>query len=122
MTTDLTAKLDAIDARVEAATEGPWFPDEDDASEGHAVYQDDGGFGTVYIAQEMHQGHDEGRGDAEFIAHARQDVPAMSAALRAVLDLHVSDEWPDLPFCKGCYTEFPCATRLAITTHLEGAS
>lgn len=72
--------LNAIRARAAAATKGPWVPelpdpDDDWAAEESSVYLDDGmALGTAYIAREISQG-DEGKADAEFIAHARQDIP-----------------------------------------------
>jgi hypothetical protein len=59
---------------------------------------------------------------AEFIAHARTDVPALVAALRAVLDMHFlpappSDEDPDPYAC--CDLDCPCPTVRAITAVLD---
>ena len=74
-------RLNEIEARANAATEGPWFVSDDavwvDRGEGNA----DGITGP--LAPWCF-------GEAEFIAHARTDVPALVAALRAVLDLHVA--------------------------------
>lgn len=81
-----TERLDAVEARARAATEGPWFQGR--AEKIHEstceVYtrrepEDEGSVDAFPRAY-----HDA---DAEFIAHARQDVPALVAALRAVLDL-----------------------------------
>ncbi len=71
--------------------------------------------------------------DAEFIAHARTDVPALVAALRAVLDMHARRPWrlgdflchgqtefPDQ--CDACRTEWPCPTVLAVEAALGGFS
>ena len=74
--------------------------------------------------------------DAEFIAHARTDVPALVAALRAVLDLHKPDKFDGqgwtkdgygiiTPACRTCGTadeyavHWPCPTYRAITTALR---
>ena len=97
-------RLDKIEARANAATEGPWN-----------VFMgriDHPGRSLVAVAYDV--GCDE---DAEFIAHARADVPDMAAALRAVLDLHIPDyTYPDCPKCAECSdlasTE---ARRVAVT-------
>ncbi len=64
--------LDPIRARVEAATEGPWVAD-CDAGDADRWYVDRLDRGPV-----CHVGMSEAApGDADFIAHARQDVPAL---------------------------------------------
>ena len=85
--------LDEIQARADAATEGPWAVEvDDDGFDGASVLLDDGvGWGTAYICQDMHQGESEGVADAEFISHAREDVPKLVAALRAVEVL--AEQW-----------------------------
>ena len=45
----------------------------------------------------------EGDTDAEFIAHARQDVPALVAALRAVLALHAEMEMFEIDPANGTW-------------------
>ena len=62
-----TPDLDAIRARAEAATEGPW---EAEALEGNIVTPTQGTIVEVYSWTDA---------DAEFIAHAREDVPALLA-------------------------------------------
>lgn len=71
--------LDAIEARAEAATEGPWL-----------------NVGLVVWSTTTHEDvadtvvepvNPQQLANADFIAHARTDVPALVAALRAVLDL-----------------------------------
>ena len=73
--------------------------------------------------------------DAEFIAHARTDVPALVAALRAVLEVHQDGgesqgylddgHYGDIPHCctecgsLGEYgVPYPCPTVTAIRQHL----
>jgi hypothetical protein len=69
--------------------------------------------------------------DTAFATHARTDIPAMHAALTAVLALHRVRPWhagdgvhfgqttfPDL--CKHCGTEHPCQTTQAINDALGG--
>jgi hypothetical protein len=72
-----------VDARTNAATDGPW-----ERQSGPFDYVTNG---HVSI------GREHTTPDAEFIAHARTDLPAATAALRAVLDLldqvEGEDEW-----------------------------
>ena len=69
--------LDAIQARADAATPGRWDPDIVPVEHGerHRVtqYAGSGAFFDINVRSEA---------DAEFIAHAREDVPALVAALR----------------------------------------
>jgi len=74
--------LDAIQARADAATGGPW------------------------------------KSLPEFIAHARTDIPALIAEVKAlrgkvaavVAMHHVHDHHGDYAFCAECSDEYPCAT------------
>ena len=119
MTTD---RLDQIEARIEAATPGPW-----EVFEGTAL----NGNSTRGICQE---GDDEtaifedryiGAADAEFIAHAPTDLAATSRALRAVLA--ALDDYP-LPSrladptgaAVSALEGLESIIRTAITTALEG--
>lgn len=80
--TDLTPEaLAALDALAAAATPGPWAMESND-DDGAAVFADDGGTGTAYIAREMWQGESEGEADAAYIAAADPStVRALIAAL-----------------------------------------
>jgi hypothetical protein len=67
--------LDAIEARADAATEGPWFNNRN---------------GVVIV--ESHPlaptvSENSSWGDAEFIAAARADIPALVAELRAAREV-----------------------------------
>ena len=82
-------RLNEIEARANAATEGPW-----------EAYRPNPAYRIYEICSTTPQGLDEtlaevsgynASDDADFIAHARTDVPALMAALRAVLDL--ADRW-----------------------------
>ncbi len=82
------SRLAAIRARVEAATEGPWEACTWDAMERP----------HVSTANQHNHGHDLPftPSDAEFIAHAREDVPALldeverlTAALEATRPVHI---------------------------------
>ena len=90
-------RLAEIVARANAATEGPWEACCYDsghsrfemacsvitADVGDTIVQLDA---LLRLDNERHA-KDDGRADAEFIARARQDVPALVSALRAVLEL-----------------------------------
>lgn len=91
---DLTDRLDQIKARAGAATKGPWEVCAFDS--GHSEFEmsvsvitasagdricDMDGLGRTLNEIDA---RDDGVADAEFIAHARTDVPALEAALRAV--------------------------------------
>ena len=140
-------RLNEIEARANAATEGPWFVSEEDGS----VWVDRGDGNTDGLTGELAPWATH---EADFIAAARTYVPALVAALRAVLDLHrpvrvyayaedcgcgnedhviIEDEWgEDLCFdtptgdvqCAYCraeqsYVEHPCETVRAIEEALN---
>ena len=73
-----TLDLEPIKARLDKAhTEwGPWKAKED-SWDGYSVVIDDNGPGVSIIAEQIGQGEDEGRGDAEFIANAPEDIAAL---------------------------------------------
>ena len=75
-----TLNLEPIKARLDKAhTEwGPWKAKED-SWDGYSVVIDDNGPGVSIIAEQIGQGEDEGRGDAEMIAHAPSDLAALVA-------------------------------------------
>jgi hypothetical protein len=72
--------LDAITSRVDACLPGPWTAEP--APDGHISVgmDDDSGMGHIAtIATYLHA-------DADFIAHARQDVPVLVAEVRWLRD------------------------------------
>ena len=95
----ITDRLDAIHARADKATEGEWearhranldwlsqspHVDNDGHEPGSSVGLADAVdplWGSLWPSRNANA-------DAEFIAHARTDVPALVGALRAVLDMH----------------------------------
>lgn len=97
--TDTPPDLDAIEARALAATDGPWTAHEFGSYSDHeptsiVVMQGDGpdwwqsADDGDYIAR---LGWDRQEwDDAEFIAHARTDVPALVAALRKAETAHAA--------------------------------
>jgi len=82
---DATDHLAAIEARAQAATEGPWEVTKEATIIAPIPNADD-----AYWLFEAHDAHKDGRGipvddclaDAAFIAHARTDVPALLALVR----------------------------------------
>lgn len=81
--TDLN--LDAIEARANAATEGPWESlDRGDRLVAWRQRDDELGIAAFdYVVPEPMDNAD----DAEFIAHARTDVPALVAEVRRLRDI-----------------------------------
>ena len=96
MTDPIMARLDATRDRADRATEGPWAATV--TRQGGRVHDPDGyplpGCNNCGDNTEVYEG-----GDAEFISEAREDVPRMEAALRAVLD-HLS-QWQVPDPCEG---------------------
>lgn len=121
----ITDRLDEIQGRADAATHGPWERDNDyDIMGRRPGLSPDPELDPVI-------GHLERDEDDEFIAHARADVPALVAALRAVLDLHKPVEVePSDTICRECsfqlpngryfgrLEEWPCPTFRAIEAAL----
>lgn len=127
--------LDLIEARAQAATNGPWearhvtddYGDWEYADITH-TYRDDG----IEWPNQILGTIDLDEADAVFIAAARTDVEKMAKALRAVEAVHVPEtyEYPeDSPDCAGCHAEcqycegdhpWPCPTITAIRAVLNG--
>lgn len=74
-------RLDEIEARANAATDGPWTH----APWGGQNQNGDYSGGNVFDADGEYVVSDVSDVDGALIAHARTDVPALVAALRAVL-------------------------------------
>ena len=91
--TDLN--LDAIKARCDAATPGPWAQGmAGDKLLSEVDYY--GAFGFVILNGDLSDDGQYGVADAAFIAHAREDVPSLVAEverLRAVLELARAVDW-----------------------------
>ena len=120
--TDPREILDQIQARADAATEGPW------TWASHTTV--DGDQWAVLDKQDhaLAENRDGWGPDAEFIAAARTDVPALVDALQAVLELHKPIQATmtshggvsDVTVCDHCLDPtWPCPTVAAITTTLE---
>ena len=89
-------RLNEIEARANAATEGPWIV---------AIYKNECKVETK--RERWHVASYASPEDAEFIAHARTDVSDLVAALRAVLDLHREsrNDVDHTPPCEHCHGE-----------------
>ena len=130
--TDPRETLARIRKQADAATDGPWEHDPppgpgEDPMRPICVYPKEDG-GTLAYVQPL-------EADAEFIAAARTDVPALLDALEKVLELHqpvtdgmgfTEDGYGGIsPACSSCGTSdeyavpYPCPTVTAITTALE---
>ena len=119
-------RLAEIEARIEAATEGPWTVLPDSADWDVPILDAAGSFICCSPDDGVRGGHLAQ--DAAFIAHARTDVPWLveqvkvrDKALRAVLELHFSRA-DRLPWRNECSGDYPCDTVRAITEALEGAA
>lgn len=82
--TDITERLAEIEARVEGATEGPWrFDPEGESHCGEpqccSEYWDNRIWGADRVLAESHM---LSEADAEFIAHARTDIPWLVEQVR----------------------------------------
>lgn len=84
----ISDRLDEIEARADKATEDPWSKFETMQADTYVVGP------RGFLRQDFVSGPTYERSNAEFIAHARTDVPELvqavrrrDAALRAVLDL-----------------------------------
>ena len=111
---EIVRSLDAIKARAEAATEGPWRVISDYIPgvievEGPTARND-------YVAELSAD-----KADLEFIAHARTDIPALVAALEAVLELHQRNRYDECIEClstdeygEATNVDYPCPTVTAI--------
>lgn len=70
--------LEAIKARADAATEGPWHGEHDEYG---CVQQGNYGWVTPGPGPEYDVDSEQGKADAEFVAHARTDIPLLLAEL-----------------------------------------
>lgn len=108
--TDARTWIDQVDARTNAATDGPWEP----TRHGVETVPPDDLHRFDIMAEQV--ARTDFTVDAEFIAHARTDLPAATTALRSVLDLHRADHEGR---CVEDVEDYPCPTVTAITTALS---
>lgn len=98
--------LAGIRARADAATRGPWHVELTaetyiDRPSRYPIYSDVRGIvevaeGDTYVAQTM-RGNAQARADAEFIAHAREDVAALLAEVERLRDALVQERMDNTP-------------------------
>lgn len=105
-------RLDKIDARIESATEGAWKISSwrDSSSIEHMVVEPESGVHTIGDITNNHQGN------AEFVAHARTDLPDLVFAMRKIMELHkprnmLHIAYGPITVCSVCDTLYPCQTR-----------
>lgn len=136
--------LDAIQARADAATEGPWaaWLDQDGAKHMQGRLMVGNADAVIPDGETWIEGVDVNPvaecytpEDRTFIAAARTDVPVLVAALRAVLAIH-QDGGPSQGYTRDgyrtidhCCTEcgsfgeygepWPCPTVRAVTAHID---
>lgn len=79
--------LDEIEARVAAATPGPWWAFSDGPESGDHWYVASGSEAVAHIHSDDGRNEDARQPDAEFIAQARDDVPALVAEVRRLRGL-----------------------------------
>lgn len=82
MTTFTTpSDLEAAQARCDKATEGEWRSERQDEDDGHIYWAIHSDYGYTFIVNVQDEGGRDAS-NAEFIAHARTDLPAALTALR----------------------------------------
>ncbi|WP_040281367.1 hypothetical protein [Tessaracoccus massiliensis] len=130
MSTELQALLDAMQARCDAATDGPWSATHG-PHELPRIWSDAPQYEDAEFIAKCSMRDD--LPDAEFIAAARQDLPRLIAAVWAVLEMHPalaigcithyarSDcECEPRFICAQCTVTHPCTTVAAIRSALIG--
>lgn len=125
----MTLDIDAIKARADAATEGPWVVDD----QKYVLRSKNGGWDGLIIATVQHDDFGLVEEDnTAFIASARQDIPALlaeverlQAIVERVRELHVSGighnpnchcgiPAGDGALCRACGEINPCPTVRAL--------
>ena len=106
--------IERVEALAGAATEGEWWHT-GKAATVYGRWADD-------LSSAPHVANVHDPDDATFIAASRTVVPQLTAALRAVLDLHVpyAGDLSRNKFCRECEDIRPCPTVRAITDALGG--
>ena len=125
----IESRLAEIRARVDAASNEPWFAEDRNLDEP---------WSTTVVYNVFHNGDTPDRDlvaeaaydNAEFIAASRTDLPALLAAVEAVTELHKPvEDYTGRPVCDECWGEIdygeavaiahPCPTIRAIADALE---
>ena len=101
-----------IRARAEAATPGPWTHYHEDGDDDCEFYcpSIDG----VTVPGHRYPTWLIDATNADFIAHARTDIPDLLAAIGRVLALHEQAADSEGVFCEHCSYEWPCETVRAV--------
>lgn len=104
----MTLDREAIKARVEAATRGPWVSPWDDPDPDAAALRTEDGLEVVGVLQyDAHPYLAVLAADADFIAHAREDVPKLIAEVErlesyiAAIFNHGMTVWSDTSCGRG---------------------
>ena len=91
MTPALAAYLDAVQARCDRATPGPWVYQENSDAYTHIVREASGAF-MCQFAQDT---TGKAEGVARFMAHARDDVPTLVQLVRELGEWIAGEHEPD---------------------------
>jgi len=126
-----TDQLAAIEARAEAATDGPWETHDGDVVQSYEIAVKTGEHS--YEREGIIPGEYVRENDAEFIARARTDIPTLlamvreqRAAIERVKALHVREVlavhegYGEEAWCPNCRVHWPCEDYAALTA-TEGA-
>ena len=119
----IDTRLAEIRARAEAATEGPWTALGSGVASGDHWHVIASGEAVAHISSRDGVNEDQREPDAEFIAHARTDLPALLAAVEAVRELHqpghtFHGHGFSTPLCS-CGAPLPCPTIQAVAAALD---
>jgi hypothetical protein len=82
-------KLDEIEARANAASDGPWLIDDKDRELSCAVYADNETGTAILIAGDSYR-HEQASDNCRFAGHARTDIPDLVSEIR---QLRADLEW-----------------------------
>jgi hypothetical protein len=101
---------EAIRARADAATKGPWSADGTDlkvnTTDGRALIV----LATVLLGDDdSRENHPQARTDAEFIAATREDVPALLDVFDRIREIH-RPAIVRQGTCADCGQRYPCPT------------
>ena len=106
--------LQAIEARLAAATPGPWdFDTIPETGESRVVVRSNTGDSMLDVSVATHGVRAE---DSEFIAHAPEDIRALLDAVKEVKALHrpYLDSSSVVETCGNCLQRYPCTTIRAL--------
>jgi hypothetical protein len=123
----MTDRLTGIEARLHAATPGPWVSEPVEQGMFADIESRVSGMrGYILLSHVDGEAGQAKTADAEFIANAPTDITALLDAVRAVLAIHKPGRWASVdPGCVTCRENgnplaWPCPTVKAINAALEG--